>query len=111
MNSKLTIAAIALFAVTLGLGVLSPAMAAPPAHSNANKESVCHYEAEEIDPDTLAVIDDFWTIISISSNGKAVTKHMANHANGTDADGVIGVDYTEAECMALGFFQETVDED
>ena len=111
MNSKLTITAIALFAVTLGLGVLSPAMAAPPAHSNANKESVCHYEAEEIDPDTGAVIDDFWTIISISGNGQAVTKHMANHANGTDADGVIGVDYTEAECMALGVFQETVDED
>ena len=105
MNSKLAITAIAFFAVTLGLGVLSPAMAAP------NKEDVCHYEGEEIDPDTGAVIDDFWTIISISGNGQAVTKHMANHANGTDADGVIGVDYTEAECMALGFFQETVDED
>ncbi len=105
MNSKLTIAAITLFAVTLGLGVLSPAMAAP------NKVSVCHYEGEEIDPDTLEVIDDFWTIISISGNGQAVTKHMANHANGTDGDGVIGEDYTEAECMALGFFQETVDED
>ena len=105
MNSKLTITAIALFAVTLGLGVLSPAMAAP------NKVSVCHYEGEEIDPDTGAVIDDFWTIISISGNGQAVTKHMANHVNGTDADGVIGEDYTEAQCMALGFFQETVDED
>ena len=105
MNSKLTIAAITLFAVTLGLGVLSPAMAAP------NKESVCHYEAEEIDPITLAVTDDFWTIISISSNGQAVVKHLANHANGTDTDGVIGEDYTEQECMDIGFFQETVDED
>ncbi len=105
MNSKIAITAIALLAVTLGLGVLSPAMAAP------NKVSVCHYEAEEIDPDTLEVIDDFWTIISISGNGQAVTKHMANHANGTDADGVIGVDYTEAQCMALGSFQETVDVD
>ena len=112
MNSKLALTAIVMFAVILGLGVVGPAMAAPPAHSNANKESVCHYEAEEIDPVTEEVLeDDFWTIISISSNGKAVTKHMANHANGTDGDGVIGVDYTEAECMALGFFQETVDED
>ena len=105
MNSKLTITAIALFAVTLGLGVLSPAMAAP------NKVSVCHYEAEEIDPDTGAVIDDFWTIISISGNGQAVPKHLANHANGTDTDGVIGEDYTEAECMTIGHFKETVDED
>ena len=105
MNRILTISAIAMFAVTLGLGVLSPAMAAP------NKVSVCHYEAEEIDPDTLEVIDDFWTIISISGNGQAVTKHMANHANGTDGDGVIDVDYTEGECMDLGSFQETVDED
>jgi len=111
MNSKIAITAIALFAVTLGLGVLSPAMAAPPAHSNANKESVCHYEAEEIDPDTLEVIDDFWTIISISGNGQAVTKHMANHANGTDKDGRIGMEYTVDECKALGFFQVTVDED
>ena len=104
MNSKLTITAIALFAVTLGLGVLSPAMAAP------NKESVCHYEAEEIDPDTGAVIDDFWTIISISGNGKAVPKHLANHANGTDGDMIIGA-FTEQDCIDLGFFQVTVDED
>ncbi len=113
MNRILTISAIAMFAVTLGLGVLSPAMAAPPAHSNANKESVCHYEAEEIDPDTLEVIDDFWTIISISGNGQAVTKHMANHANGTDNDMVI--DETDPDqvqaCKDKGFFQETVDED
>ena len=105
MNRIITISAIAMFAVTLGLGVLSPAMAAP------NKVSVCHYEAEEIDPDTLEVIDDFWTIISISGNGQAVPKHLANHANGTDTDGVIGDKYTEAQCEALGFFQETVDED
>jgi len=104
MNSKLTIAAITLFAVTLGLGVLSPAMAAP------NKVSVCHYEGEEIDPDTLEVIDDFWTIISISGNGQAVPKHLANHANGTDGDMVIGA-FTEQNCMDLGFFIETVDED
>ena len=112
MNSKLAITAIALFAVTLGLGVLSPAMAAPPAHSNANKESVCHYEAEEIDPLTGAVLeDDFWTIISISGNGNAVNAHLANHVNGTDTDGVIGDKYTEAQCEALGFFKVTVDED
>ncbi len=112
MNSKLAITAIVMFAVVLGLGVVGPAMAAPPAHSNANKESVCHYEAEEIDPVTEEVLeDDFWTIISISSNGNAVNAHLANHANGTDSDGVIDVDYTEAECMALGVFQETVDED
>ena len=107
MNSKLTITAIALFAVTLGLGVLSPAMAAQ------NKVSVCHYEAEEIDLDTGAVIDDFWTIISISSNGNAVNAHLANHANGTDTDMVIDeTDLAQVQaCMDIGFFQETVDED
>ena len=114
MNSKLTITAIALFAVTLGLGVLSPAMAAPPAHSNANKESVCHYEAEEIDPLTGAVLeDDFWTIISISGNGNAVNAHLANHVNGTDSDMVVDeTDPAQVQaCKDLGFFQETVDED
>ena len=112
MNSKIAITAIALFAVTLGLGVLSPAMAAPPAHSNANKESVCHYEAEEIDPNTQDVLeDDFWTIISISSNGNAVNAHLSNHANGTDPDMVIGAAFSEQDCRDLGFFQDTVDED
>ena len=107
MNSKLALTAIVMFAVTLGLGVLSPAMAAP------NKESVCHYEAEEIDPDTGAVIDDFWTIISISGNGNAVNAHLANHANGTDTDMVIDeTDPAQVQaCKDLGFFQETVDED
>ena len=112
MNSKLAITAIVMFAVVLGLGVVGPAMAAPPAHSNANKESVCHYEAEEIDPVTEEVLeDDFWTIISISSNGKAVEKHLANHANGTDADRVIAGEFSVQNCIDLGFFQETVDED
>ena len=111
MNRIQTIAAIAMFAVTLGLGVLGPAMAVPPEHSNANKESVCHYEAEVIDPDTLVVLeDDFWTIISISGNGNAVTAHLNNHANGSDTDMVIG-DFTEDDCEALGFFLPTVDED
>ena len=104
MNRILTISAIAMFAVVLGLGVVSPAMAAP------NKVSVCHYEAEEIDPDTGAVIDDFWTIISISGNGNAVNAHLANHANGTDTDMVIGA-FSEADCEDLGFFLDTVDED
>ncbi len=112
MNRILTLSAIATFAVIMGLGVVGPAMAAKEINPNSSADTgVCHYEGEEIDPDTLEVIDDFWTIISISSNGQAVTKHMANHANGTDGDGVIDVDYTEAECMALGFFQVTVDED
>ena len=112
MNSKLAITAIALLAITLGLGVLSPAMAAPPAHSHANKQSVCHYEAEVINPDTEEVLeDDFWTIISISSNGQAVVKHLANHANGTDTDMKIDESFSEQDCRDLGFFQETVDED
>ena len=114
MNSKLALTAIVMVAVTLGLGVLSPAMAAPPAHSSANKESVCHYEAEEIDPLTGAVLeDDFWTIISISSNGNAVTAHLANHVNGTDFDMVVDeTDPAQVQaCEDLGFFQETVDED
>jgi len=44
MNRILTISAIAMFAVVLGLGVVGPAMAAKEVNPNSSADTgVCHY--------------------------------------------------------------------
>ncbi len=85
MNRILTISAIVMFAVVMGIASMTPAMAAK------NKVDLCHYSAEEIVVDDLGVptgevILEHWKIINISQNGNAVNAHENNHAqdNGVD---------------------------
>ena len=95
MNRILTISAITMFAVVLGLGMLSPAMAAK------NKVDLCHYSAEEtilVDTDddgvgdTEVVIPEHWKVINISQNGNAVNAHENNHAQ-DNGDGTFTPDF------------------
>jgi len=80
MKTTYTIAAIAMFAVILGMSALSPAMAAKP--DKADKIWVCHFADTEvvIDPETeLPMIDPdtglevtipaHYDVIHISENG------------------------------------------
>ena len=80
MKTTLAIAAIAMFAVILGMSALAPAMAAKP--DQADKIWVCHFADTEvvIDPETgLPVIDPetglevtipaHYDVIHISENG------------------------------------------
>lgn len=84
-----------MFAVILGMGVLSPAMAAK------DKVDLCHYSVEEtilVDTDgdgigdTEQVIPEHWKIISISQNGNAVNAHENNHAQ-DNGDGTFTSDF------------------
>ena len=85
MNRILTIPAIAMFAVVLGLGVLSPAMAAPGnPNSNATVE-VCHFFEEEIDEETNAVIDAHWGVLHTSFKG-AQNGHVNGHGESVIGD-------------------------
>jgi hypothetical protein len=80
MNRLLTISTIAMFAVVLGLGVLSPAMAA-----KEPKVDVCHFAEEEtvVDSDGVETfIPAHWKIINISQKG-ADNGHVGHH---TDPD-------------------------
>jgi len=105
MNRIQTIAAIAMFAVVLGMSAISPAMAAK------NKVDLCHYSAEEIVVDDLGVptgdvILEHWKIINISQNGNAVNAHENNHAqdNGDETftpDFEITDATDQADCDAL----------
>jgi hypothetical protein len=75
MNKKIALSAIAMFAVTLGLGVLSPAMADKPVDGVHDKPQICHFsEAKNI---FNATGDDTWTnstagmkVIEVDNQGK-----------------------------------------
>lgn len=97
MNTKLSIAAIGLFAVILGMGALNPAMAAKEA-----KFDVCHFEEEQIIPtdsngdgvidenDTPTIIPAEWKVINI--NGNALSAHVDVHTDGTYYDSIVNDD-------------------
>lgn len=104
MNTRLAFAAIALFAVTIGMGMLTPAMAA-----KMEKVDVCHFEEAQVDEDGNIVLEVFWTIINISGN--ALPAHEGKHGDGTTTDFVIETAEDEAACRALPNFQESADEE
>ncbi len=82
MNTKLTLTAITLFAVIMGMSVLAPAMAA-----KESKVLVCHYQefvAEDltVDPPIIGE-EEAWKVINI--NGNAESAHVDVHT----PDGVV----------------------
>lgn len=94
MNKKLTLAAIAMFAVMMSLNMYSPAMAA-----KEQKYDVCHFEEEQVIPtdsngdgvidenDTPTVIPAEWEVINI--NGNALSAHLGVHGDGVNVDQLI----------------------
>lgn len=117
MNTKLGLAAIALFAVTLGMSMFPAAMAKADT-------TICHFAETEFltDPDTGEVVTDpdtgepivveeaHWMFLTLNNNG-AVNGHLKNHGEDTDGDGVIDIPEfivdentpgnTAADCQAL----------
>ena len=97
MNDKLTLAAIALFAVILGMSSLAPAMAKADT-------TICHFAETEFltDPDTGEVITDpdtgdpivveeaHWMFLTLNNKG-AANGHLKNHGQDLDGDGVIDI--------------------
>ncbi len=94
MNTKLSIAAITLVAVIMGLSVLAPAVASGP----QGKTDLCHND--DGDDGIRGNADDFWETINV--NQHSVVKHELNHAdiNGVK-DFAIPVSGTQAECDIL----------
>ena len=69
-----------MFAVVLGLGMLSPAMAAKPDSNGDHKVVICHYqEAETIDngDGTFTDILEAYLVIEVDKKGK-VNGHFKN---------------------------------
>jgi len=94
MNRILTLSAIAMFAVVLGLGVVAPAVSAV----KMPQVNVCHNDdgADEI----RGTPDDGWEQKFV--NGNAVSKHVANHFDENGVFDFAVVDAaTQATCTAL----------
>ena len=94
MNNKLSLVAIAMFAVIMGLGAFAPAVLA----EKMPKVDLCHNDDGE--NGIRGDADDFWEQKSV--NGNALDKHIANHFDTSGQhDFEIGVGGTQAECDAL----------
>ena len=94
MNKTISLAAIAMFAVIMGLGAFAPAVLAAP----MEKVDLCHNDdgADGI----RGNVDDFWEQKSV--NGNSLDKHKTNHF---DENGVFDFEIvdeaTQLACDAL----------
>ncbi len=79
MKTIFTIAAIAMFAVTLGLGLMSSALAEKPDDNGKHKILLCHFQEEKplIVDGVPVIIDDVpvmipaeWALIDVDNKGK-----------------------------------------
>jgi hypothetical protein len=110
MKTTLTIAAIVMFAVTMGLGLMSPALATQPEGEVDHKTQICHYqEAETIinDDETTTDIPAEWALIDVDNKGQmnghfdknGDTRHF--DAEPADGDFIIENDEDLALCESL----------
>ena len=96
MKTTFTIAAIAMFAVILGMSALAPAMAEKKA-----KIDVCHFEEAEIetleDGTEVEISPAEWKVINISGNAEKA--HVGKHTDGINSDEKLSDEFTEQDCL------------
>ena len=80
MNRILTISAIAMFAVVLGVSAFAPAMAAPGNPNSKATTQVCHFFEAEFDDDGFETSPAQWGVLHTNSNG-ATNGHVIGHGD------------------------------
>jgi len=94
MNKTISLAAIAMFAVMMGLATFAPVALA----EKMSKVDLCHNDDGE--DGIRGTVDDFWEQKSV--NGNSLDKHIANHF---DEGGVFDFEIvdgaTQTTCDAL----------
>lgn len=100
MKTTLTIAAIAMFAVALGMSAFAPAMAAPNDNANdkakVGKISICHVELDDPEtPEDESSVD----LVTVSANSahNNPEKHPDDYPPTEDADGELTCVVAEPE--------------
>ena len=101
MNSKIVLAAFAMFAVIIG--TIGPALAAPGNPASKATTAVCHYFEEEIDEVTGEVITPAqWGVLYANNNG--VTNGHLKHGDALISDvtdlTAVPPTITETDCVA-----------
>jgi hypothetical protein len=96
MKTTYTIAAIAMFAVIMGMSAIAPAMAD---RSNGQKSIICHFEAAHIDED-LQDVPAEWVVINV--NNRSLPAHLGDDEHEGHGDLVIesGIHATEISADA-----------
>ena len=93
MNKTISLSAIAMFAVIMGMGAIAPAaLASPNDEHNPKNNAVCHFDTDTNDDGDLTVDDRAWIV-------KLVNKHALNAHQG-HGDLLVPSQITEAECLA-----------
>ena len=69
MRTTLTIAAIAMFAVILGMSAIAPAMASPNSDHNP-KTTVCHFDRDTNDDGDETTNDRAWIVQMVNKHAK-----------------------------------------
>jgi len=95
MKTTFTIAAIAMFAVILGMSAIAPAMAD---RSNGQKSIICHFEAAHIDED-LQDVPAEWVVINV--NNRSLPAHLGDDEHEGHGDLVIESALHDSETTAL----------
>ena len=85
MKTTYTIAAIAMFAVIMGMSAIAPAMAD---RSNGQKSIICHFEAAHIDDLGMDVPAE-WVVINV--NNRSLPAHLGDE-NGHEGHGDLVID-------------------
>jgi hypothetical protein len=80
MNKTISLAAIAMFAVIMGMGAFAPAMGAPGNPNSAATTAVCHYDLVEDDLETEVdeSEESAWIVLHTSSQG-ATNGHLKHN--------------------------------
>ncbi len=94
-----------MFAAIMGLGLMSPAMAAPNDNASdkakAGKITICH--VEEDDPDTPDVDESSVDLITVSANSahNNPEKHPLDYTPTEDDDGVLTCEVAEPDPLPV----------
>jgi len=127
MKTTYTIAAIAMFAVILGMSAIAPAMAGKPITGEDHKIKFCHYQEEKLEiindegMVTQVAVPEDYLVIETDKKGKMnghfkgpdqIAHHFPVDENDVPIEGgqgdflfvdapVDGVNDSEADCIAL----------
>jgi len=101
MNKTISLSAIAMFAVVMGMSAFAPAaMGAPNGNAKADIR-VCHYGAGP-DKDPTTFEDNEWEVIFLHSQG-SLKGHVDKHTDGVFFD--VELDTSGSDDISVCFFR------
>ena len=95
MNKTISLAAIAMVAVIMGMGAFTPAMASNG--SNGAKTTICHFEAEFFDEELQEIVPAEYSVINV--NDRSLPAHMGTDGHEGHGDMFVPSEITAEDCL------------